>query len=185
MNRTIQTLFTYLLLSILSSPVWASLDDGLVAYYPFDGNANDSSGNENNGTENGGVTYTTGVNGQAASFDGRNDYIRVNSIASISDSYTLSSWFYSGNLSTQAIISNGESFDTDISNFSIYLNVYCTSCVASWYESENDDDYKVTGNVDYLNAWHMATVTKTEDGSFKLFVDGILVDEESNQPNSP
>ncbi|MBT6653228.1 MAG: hypothetical protein HOB39_10885 [Gammaproteobacteria bacterium] len=163
MNRTIQTLFTYLLLSILSSPVWASLDDGLVAYYPFDGNANDSSGNENNGTENGGVTYTTGVNGQAASFDGRNDYIRVNSIASISDSYTLSSWFYSGNLSTQAIISNGESFDTDISNFSIYLNEYCTPCVASWYESENDDDYKVTANVDYLNEWHMATVLNSSD----------------------
>ncbi len=26
--------------------------DGLIAYYPFNGNANDESGNNNNGTEN-------------------------------------------------------------------------------------------------------------------------------------
>ena len=61
MTRTTATLFIYLFLSVFSSQTLASLDDGLVAYYPFDGNANDSSGNGNNGTENGGVTYTTGV----------------------------------------------------------------------------------------------------------------------------
>jgi len=50
--------------------VWADLNDGLVAYYPFDGNAQDPSGNGHNGTENAGVTYTMGVIGSAASFDG-------------------------------------------------------------------------------------------------------------------
>ena len=33
--------------------------DGLVAYYPFNGNANDESGNGNNGTLVGGATTTT------------------------------------------------------------------------------------------------------------------------------
>lgn len=33
--------------------------DGLVAYYPFAGNANDESGNGNNGTTNGGISWGT------------------------------------------------------------------------------------------------------------------------------
>ena len=53
-----------------------SLNNGLVAYYPFNGNANDESGNGNDGTVNG-ATLTTdrfGNTDQAYSFDG-NDYI--------------------------------------------------------------------------------------------------------------
>ena len=34
---------------------WASLTDGLVAYYPFNGNANDESGNGHNGIASGSV----------------------------------------------------------------------------------------------------------------------------------
>jgi len=38
---------------LLSHPSHADLTTGLVAYYPFNGNANDASGNGNNGTVNG------------------------------------------------------------------------------------------------------------------------------------
>ena len=51
--------------------------NGLVGYWPFNGNANDASGNGNNGTVNG-ATLTTDRNGNANSaysFDGNNDYI--------------------------------------------------------------------------------------------------------------
>jgi len=61
----------------LTEMAYAGINDGLVAYYPFDGNANDVSGSGNNGTENGGVTYKDGVLGKAASFDGIDDYIDV------------------------------------------------------------------------------------------------------------
>ena len=53
----------------------ADLNDGLVVYYMFEGNADDSSGNGNHGTELNGVTYTDGVIGQAASFDKVDDHI--------------------------------------------------------------------------------------------------------------
>jgi hypothetical protein len=33
-----------------------NLEEGLIAYYPFNGNANDESGNGNHGTEYGGVS---------------------------------------------------------------------------------------------------------------------------------
>ena len=57
----------------------ADLNDGLIAHYPFNGNANDESGNENNGIVNG-ATLTTdrfGNENYAYSFDGINDYIQL------------------------------------------------------------------------------------------------------------
>ena len=53
--------------------------NGLVGWWPFNGNANDESGNGNNGTVNG-ATLTADRNGnsnRAYSFDGLDDFIRV------------------------------------------------------------------------------------------------------------
>ena len=58
---------------------------GLVAWYPFNGNANDLSGNGNNGTVNG-ATLTTdrfGNTNSAYSFNGSSNYIYVNASSSI------------------------------------------------------------------------------------------------------
>ena len=54
--------------------------DGLVGWWPFNGNANDESGNGNHGTMNG-ATLTSNRNGEinkAFVFDGVNDYIALN-----------------------------------------------------------------------------------------------------------
>ena len=56
---------------------------GLVAYYPFNGNANDESGNNHDGTVDG-ATLTTdrfGNANSAFSFDGVDDYIDIGSIS--------------------------------------------------------------------------------------------------------
>jgi hypothetical protein len=73
----------------------ANLQDGLVGYWPFCGNANDESGNGNNGTVNGATLAEDrfGNAGSAYSFDGVDDQIQVNSNSSIvSTNYTLSCW---------------------------------------------------------------------------------------------
>ena len=64
-------MFLILTLSILFIPTGISQDlptyvptDGLVAYYPFNGNANDASGNGNNGTVSG-ATLTANKDGDA------------------------------------------------------------------------------------------------------------------------
>ena len=56
-----------------------SFDIGLVAYYPFNGNANDESGNDHNGTVQGATLSTDrhGVNSRAYDFDGTDDQITV------------------------------------------------------------------------------------------------------------
>ena len=74
----------------------ATLTDGLVAYWPFDGNANDASGNGNHGTTHG-VTLTTDRFGNAngAYYFGQNHYISVpdsSSLDSVSAELTISAW---------------------------------------------------------------------------------------------
>lgn len=63
-----------------------SLSNGLVAYYPFDGNANDMSGNGNHGSiiNSNNVQLTTGVNGQANSaYHFKGGRIKVNNSESL------------------------------------------------------------------------------------------------------
>ena len=60
-------------------PIAQTINNGLVAYYPFNGNANDESGNGNNGTVNG-ATLTTDRNGAmngAYSFNGITNNISI------------------------------------------------------------------------------------------------------------
>ncbi|MBW8034414.1 MAG: T9SS type A sorting domain-containing protein, partial [Planctomycetes bacterium] len=67
---------------------------GLVAYYPFSGNANDESGNGNNGTVYGAALEADrfGNAGSAYSFDGVDDVLRIDDFHSWTDSITLSIW---------------------------------------------------------------------------------------------
>jgi hypothetical protein len=58
----------------------SSLKNGLVAYYPFDGNANDNSGNGNHGILRGGVSLVAdrfGQSNNAYNFDGTSACIEV------------------------------------------------------------------------------------------------------------
>jgi hypothetical protein len=74
----------------------ASSGGELIAYYPFEGNANDESGNKNQGKEYGGVNYATGKIGQAAFFDGIDDYILItprSDVSAVRD-FTISAWVY-------------------------------------------------------------------------------------------
>ncbi|MBF0231167.1 MAG: hypothetical protein HQK63_16485 [Desulfamplus sp.] len=73
-----------------------NLTEGLVAYYPFNGNANDESGNGNNGTVTG-ATLTSDKNGienSAYSFDGTNDYclFEPEDKLNLDDALTISAW---------------------------------------------------------------------------------------------
>jgi hypothetical protein len=74
--------------------------NGLVGWWPFNGNANDESGIGNNGTVNG-ATLTTdrfGNAGKAYSFDGVDDKISIapsSSLNNFNNSITISAWIYS------------------------------------------------------------------------------------------
>ncbi len=91
-----KSLFTAFAVGLsLSASVWAQVPsyvptNGLVGWWPFNGNANDESGNGNNGTVNG-ATLTTdrfGVANKAYSFDG-GDWIELNLLPAINNSNEL------------------------------------------------------------------------------------------------
>ncbi len=100
-NKSIQSLagrvvatISFLIL-IIANAFPRSLDSGLVAYYPFNGNTLDESGNGNNGT-NYGATLTTdrfGRTNKAYTFN--QDYIEVPnspSLQSLTTSFTIAFW---------------------------------------------------------------------------------------------
>ncbi|MDJ1500349.1 hypothetical protein [Xanthocytophaga agilis] len=84
-----------LVLYLLYFPGWSqNLQQGLVACYPFEGNANDFSGNSNNGYVNG-ATLTTGRHGEPNSaylFNGKGNYIELYSARLKNPSYSYSLW---------------------------------------------------------------------------------------------
>ena len=57
--------YVTVLVLMLSGSSMADLTDGLVTYYPFDGNTNDLSGNGNDATAYNEYTYVSGVSSQA------------------------------------------------------------------------------------------------------------------------
>lgn len=69
----------------------------LVAYYPFQGNADDSSGNGNNGTIYGSPTLVNGIVGKAWQFGGIDNPSHIvvpnSSSLAFSDTFTISFWF--------------------------------------------------------------------------------------------
>ena len=70
--------------------------NGLVGYWPFNGNATDASGNNNNGTVSGAILTTDrfGNANSAYSFDGVNDLIQINTIDNsvFENDFTISIW---------------------------------------------------------------------------------------------
>jgi len=85
------------------------IDEGLVAHYKFEGNADDSSGNGNHGTENGTVEYIDGVIGKAAKFNSFQDILTpIELNGTIDNQYlTISFWGESSNSSAfRAFVTN-------------------------------------------------------------------------------
>lgn len=72
-----------------------SLSNGLVAYYPFNGNGNDAGGNGNNGTVYGATPAPNrfGIQGSAYSFDGSSSFVSLPASPTLATpQFTLSAW---------------------------------------------------------------------------------------------
>ncbi len=81
-----------------SLPLSTTLNNGLVGYYPFNGNVNDESGNGNNGNIIGNISLITdrlGNNNSAYNFDGAS-YIHTNLLPPIGNAARTISFWASG-----------------------------------------------------------------------------------------
>jgi hypothetical protein len=93
MKKALVILLTSAMVCFFSGPIYADLTDGLVAYYPFNGNANDVSGNGHHGTVNAAILAEDrfGNPDSAYDFDGDNDYIWLGDIPS-ANAMTIAAW---------------------------------------------------------------------------------------------
>ena len=113
-------LLVTMVLIVAFATAQVNLSKGLMAYYPFTGNANDSSGNSNNPSFNN-ATLTADRFGNANSayyFDGQSSYIEVPNSASLNagNTITISAWvkpmgFYAGPCQNNFIMQKGSSTD--------------------------------------------------------------------------
>jgi uncharacterized protein (TIGR02145 family) len=146
--------------------------NGLVAWYPFNGNANDESGNGNDGVVNG-ATLTSDRNGNsnsAFSFNGVNDYITVlNSYSLNSTSITISGWVKLNNIGSdvQGLVSRWNQTNTPCANFSTSIDLissftgactqyqntvlYSNVDVGVWFHFIYIHDENIGGRI-YINA---------------------------------
>lgn len=171
MNRSLLNVLTATLLVFgFARPGNADLTTGLVAYYPFDGNANDVSMNHRNGTAYN-VTYVPGVKGQAASFNGVNSYIKASSDGLPTAERTVSLWFYANSIRMPrpVFLGYGGGLGCGTSWFMMlspapepyfYLSGHCHSydLWAPYYKEP-------------IGAWYHLVIT-TSSGGTKWFVNG-------------
>jgi len=156
--------------------------DGLVGWWPFNGNANDESGNGNNGSPVG-TTLTNdrfGLNGSAYNFDGNNDKIVIQNIL-LSNSYsdhTTSIWIKTSTQTPDLVIltdRNGGSYwyknDNRLINGKYAHTSHNNNCVNQSIQSQTI----------WNNQWHhLVAVFDTQSSVLKLYLDGILVQENTS-----
>ena len=150
----------------------------LVAYYPFNGNANDESGNENTGTVNG-ATLTLdrfGESNKTYEFDGVDDFIQVPNSTSLditNSDLTISMWLYNDNPLTDSSwkgISKG-GYDTGAGYELLFTNNPSSSSGILGFNIGNSG-YNVSSFNIYNNQWIMITGTY-ENGVRKVYINGI------------
>lgn len=148
--------------------------NGLVAYYPFNGNANDESGNGNHGKVIGTVELTTDRHGDPKGayrfFKKELNYISVPDNESLHFSnFTLSAWIYTDadNYGSGYLINKGR----DINNGSYRL---CVTSVGA--QTEYNGKNGVSMPKPTTGVWHMVTGT-VEGNKAKIYLDGKFVAE--------
>jgi hypothetical protein len=184
--------------SVTINPVPSTLTNGLVAYYPFNGNANDTSGNANNGV----VTRATlstdrfGKADAAYEFNGANSSIKIpftSSINSIQKGITVSAWIYMQGgtgasnpprlLELRGAYGNGGNagFVLLSQNNSDSARTFETR----WYNNNGATNISIapTSSVKSKEWHHIVFTADGESGIGKFYVDGLLMGTNAQMTN--
>jgi hypothetical protein len=153
---------------------------GLVACYPFNGNANDNSGNGNNGTVMGAVLATDRFNrtNNAYSFNGSNAYISLPVTNLLLSNFTWAAWVKvnvipsSGSASRIISIGTNSGMNQGEQNLSLFNNYYFNW--RGFGYSGNNSNTCYTNTLPTLNVWYHVAVTRSNSLA-SLYINGQLV----------
>lgn len=154
--------------------VMAGREIGLVAHYALDGDLSDQTGEFNDATitgdridnHDGNITFTEGINGQAAAFDGESG-IRLPEGLIVGDTYTVSLWVKPEQLTTHTPTFFG-AMDQD--NWVSLVPLGHSDETMVWSGSSSWFDAP-TGLIIEENEWSHLAFT-VDGGTMRLFING-------------
>ena len=165
--------------------------NGLVGWYPFNGNANDESGNGNNGTVNGALLSTDrfSQSNKAYSFGGNQQGIIINqnifNLGSGNISFSISLWLLSdlNNNSTGEVINNR--VDAGGTNYNFRFNLNNNSTQPSYrmlsYINPNIAQSNSASNILNNQVWnHIVLVGDINQNQMRIYRDGLLIATSTN-----
>lgn len=163
--------------NIIEEDNTVDLTNGLIAFYPFNGNANDESGNSNDGTVYGASLTEDrfGIANRAFHFNGSSDYITIDGIIDDlfnKDSYSVTGWFkmndkshrgtiFSVNREKEIVNGQNISMITWADNLTYYGD-YMSE--VQYYDTSFDN-----------NIWYFFSFTFTKNQVSHLYVDNNLL----------
>ncbi|HEV7782402.1 MAG TPA: PKD domain-containing protein [Chitinophagaceae bacterium] len=182
---------SFLVFSSLASAAQVNLSSGLVAYYPFNGNAKDESGNHHDPSVTN-VSFTADRFGNArsaASFNGTSNYIRIPDHPALhfSKGMSISAWvmingFYEGKCHGNRIIMKGNDDDNNGNYFLTYDDNHSTNgsnCFTDKVDKKRQNFYAghispFKGNYIITGKWCLLTYTYDGRDAF-LYLDCKLI----------
>jgi hypothetical protein len=164
--------------------------NGLVGWWPFNGNANDESGNGNNGTVNGATLTSDRFGNSNSSFDfnGSNNFIEVqhNSTLNFTNAVSFSFWLNSpdyslgtGNYPERNPMGIQRTASQSGLQFETVDNIG-TCCGAQFYLGSSNGIVQYENSIAMpINSW--VHLVGTYDGSvLKLYQNGVLLGSSNN-----
>ena len=176
--------------NVSSATLPANLQNSLVAYYPFNSNANDESGNGNHGAIMGGVTPTTdrfGNANAAYTFNGTNGHISIPSL----NNMTYKPITYSGWVVITSNLPNTGGYNKKVILGRDQINVttegaivFANNGTGAGSPMQNQFQYYMGGvptpdnphsNTNLpLGTWQHFVYTHDASGTFKWYINGVL-----------
>lgn len=157
--------------------------NGLVAWYPFNNNANDESGNGNNGTIVGAnfVNDRNNESSSALNFNGSSNYVIINDNdkQDLNNDFSISSWIYANSFSSISTIvnkhGNGSQFDGYCFGVWKVSNNYLINCQGA--PSYGSMTYPNANGKVNLSDWINLTSTYSKNSRIlKYYINGNLID---------
>ncbi len=161
-----------------------NLSYGLVAYYPFNGNANDESGNGNDGQLYGSPVFSPDRFNNTSScmqFDGTDDYVDIGDW-NLSGACTISLWaktlllgndirileIGNGGSRLKLLICQGWDGEPDV----LLCHVHNGSSINPWWGIDSSGYLQ-------LNQWILITIAISESGVMEFYRNGSLIGSQS------
>jgi len=158
---------------------YAGLNDGLLAHYPFDGDANDITGNGFDGIVYGATSYSDrfGNEEKCYKFDGENNYIEVSKILPDMNNATVAFWIYIETFDSKGygrfVFIDGDY--TGAQDFDLRLN----SNNRTYFNTKGRDQHlMIEDNHIITNEWiHMTLIADDENDKKSVWINGKRIKE--------